>query len=235
MNKSFRRHLRSWADVFFPRQCVVCGCRLALDEQQLCVACLHQLPLVRFSSYRENPMADRFVGLFPMERAAACFHYHRGAAVNRILFDLKYKDNPHVGYVLGRFMARMLMSRGFFEGVDLLVPVPLSYRRRWKRGYNQSEWLAKGIAEVTGLPVCTRGVRRVRNNPSQTRLDRWGRMENVQSIFALTPQADRFSGKHLLLVDDVFTTGATMLSLCDTLAVLPQVRFSVLTLAWAGA
>lgn len=233
-NRSLRHYFRACADVFFPRHCVECGARLALDEQQLCVSCLHQLPLVRFSSFSENPMADRFVGLFPVRRAASCFHYRKGAAVNRILFALKYHDNPQVGYVLGRFMARMLAARGFFEGVDVILPVPLSRMRRWQRGYNQSEWLARGVAAVTGIPVCCHAVRRVRNNPSQTRLDRWGRLENVDSIFRLTGHSSVLSGKHILLMDDVFTTGATILSLCDTLHQISGVRFSILTLAWAG-
>lgn len=234
MSESIRRYIRACADVFFPRLCVVCGTRLALDEQQLCISCLHQLPLVRFASFTENPMADRFVGLFPIVRAASCFHYQKGATVNRILFDLKYHDNPQIGYVLGRFMGRMLLARGFFDEVDVILPVPLSRLRRWQRGYNQSEWLARGVSAITGIPVCCDAVRRVRNNPTQTRLDRWRRLENVDSIFGLTRHSSALSGKHLLLIDDVFTTGATMLSLCDTLKTIPGVRFSILTLAWAG-
>lgn len=233
-SESIRRYIRACADVFFPRLCVVCGTRLALDEQQLCISCLHQLPLVRFASFTENSMADRFVGLFPIVRAASCFHYQKGATVNRILFDLKYHDNPQVGYVLGRFMGRMLLARGFFDEVDVILPVPLSRLRRWQRGYNQSEWLARGVAAITGIPVCCDAVRRVRNNPTQTRLDRWRRLENVDSIFGLTRHSSALPGKHLLLIDDVFTTGATMLSLCDTLKTIPGVRFSILTLAWAG-
>lgn len=232
--KEFRRSLRACADVFFPRLCVVCGTRLALDEQQLCVACLHQLPLVRFSSLTENPMTDRFVGIHSVCKAASCFHYQKGATVNRILFDLKYRDNPQVGFVLGRFMARMLTGRAFFEDIDVILPVPLSHIRRWQRGYNQSEWLARGVATITGLPVCSDAVKRVRNNPTQTRLDRWGRLENVDSIFKLTRNCSVLSGKHLLLIDDVFTTGATILSLCDTLKAVPGTRFSILSLAWAG-
>lgn len=234
MSESIRRYIRACADVFFPRLCVVCGTRLALDEQQLCISCLHQLPLVRFASFTENPMADRFVGLFPIVRAASCFHYQKGATVNRILIDLKYHDNPQVGYVLGRFMGRMLLARGFFDEVDVILPVPLSRLRRWQRGYNQSEWLARGVSAITGIPVCCDAVRRVRNNPTQTRLDRWRRLENVDSIFGLTRHSSALPGKHLLLIDDVFTTGATMLSLCDTLKTIPGVRFSILTLAWAG-
>lgn len=233
-SESIRRYIRACVDVFFPRLCVVCGTRLALDEQQLCISCLHQLPLVRFASFTENPMADRFVGLFPIVRAVSCFHYQKGATVNRILFDLKYHDNPQVGYVLGRFMGRMLLARGFFDEVDVILPVPLSRLRRWQRGYNQSEWLARGVSAITGIPVCCDAVRRVRNNPTQTRLDRWRRLENVDSIFGLTRHSSALPGKHLLLIDDVFTTGATMLSLCDTLKTIPGVRFSILTLAWAG-
>ena len=92
MSSPLRRYFRACADVFFPRLCVVCGTRLALDEEQLCISCLHQLPLIRFASFSENPMADRFVGLFPIIKAASCFHYQKGAAVNQILFDLKYRD-----------------------------------------------------------------------------------------------------------------------------------------------
>lgn len=227
------RFSRAVADVFFPRLCVICQNRLALDEQQICAACLHDLPVVRFSSYCENPMTDRFVGLHPVARAAACFHYQKGAKVNQILFDLKYRDNPHVGYVLGRFMAAQL-PRSFFDGIDMIIPVPLSRSRYWKRGYNQSEWLARGLSDKTGIPVCCGAVRRCRDNPTQTRLDRWGRMENVYSLFGLTDRSGLLTGCHVLLVDDVFTTGATLLSLCDALSEVSGIRFSILTLAWAG-
>lgn len=229
--ESLRRLLHASADVFFPRHCIVCGVRLALDEQQLCAACLHQLPMVHFPSLEENQITDRFVGLFPIIHASSFFYYKKGSVVNKILFELKYQDNPQVGYVMGRYLARLVKGRRFFDDIDVILPVPLSRSRRWSRGYNQSEWIARGVASVTGLPIDVRSVVRVRNNPSQTRMGRLARMDNVQHLFAQTAAASSLCGKHVLVIDDVFTTGATILSLCETLSSLADIRFSILTLA----
>lgn len=225
--------LRALIDFFFPRQCVVCGRNLAVEESFLCSSCLLGMPVVRYASYEDNPMAQAFWGLVPFERAAAVFHYRHDSAFSRVLFEMKYHHNPRICYEMGRLMAAKMSAAGFFAGMDVIVPVPLSEERLRERGYNQSEYLAKGIADVTGLPVVTEAVVRTVSNPSQTTLGADSRRENVRGIFAVA-DAGALSGRHVLLVDDVMTTGATLLSCAETMACQCTIRLSVLTLAVAG-
>lgn len=225
--------LRALMDFFFPRQCVVCGRNLAIEEHFLCSCCLLGMPVVRYASYEDNPMAQTFWGLVPFERAAAIFHYRHDSALSRLLFEMKYHHNPRICYEMGRLMATKMLARGFFDGVDVIVPIPLAEERRRERGYNQSECLARGIADVTGLPVSVDSVVRMISNPSQTMLGADSRRENVRDIFAVT-DPDILTGCHVLLVDDVMTTGATLLSCAETIAGRCTIRLSVLTLAVAG-
>ena len=134
---------------------------------------------------------------------------------------------------MGRMMAEELKATSFFDGIDLIVPIPLSRKKERQRGYNQSEWIAWGISEATGIPTDTTSVVRTKSNPSQTTLDHRQRRENVRDIFAVRHPGS-LEGRHILLVDDVITTGATMLSCAETIARACRVRFSVLSLAWAG-
>ena len=225
---------RSLLDFVFPRYCVCCGSRLALLEETLCTRCLEGLPRVRFFSWEDNDIARIFWGLVDVQGAASFFHYTRHSPYSRILFALKYHNRPEVGKAMGRMMGEALKRKGFFEGVDLIVPVPLSRKKERQRGYNQSAWIARGIAEATGLPVDTQSVVRTVSNPSQTSLDEHQRQENVRNIFGVA-HPERLEGRHILLVDDVITTGATMKSCAETIAHACHVRFSVLSLAWAGA
>lgn len=222
---------RSIADLLFPRYCSVCGKRLTGTEVYLCAPCLYTLPLVKHVSFTDNPLIRTFWGLLPAERGTAFFFYSKTSAYRHILWELKYRRCPRIGVFMGRLAARQLAPAGFFDGIDVLVPVPLARSRQRKRGYNQSEQIARGIAAVTRLPVDTRSISRAVRNTSQTRLRRLERQTNVRGIFRLnTPEQLR--GKHILLIDDVMTTGATLLSCGETLAALPGVKISILALAW---
>lgn len=225
--------IHAFAGFLFPRYCVVCGCRLVMGEEYLCSGCLLEMPTVRYKSYVDNSMAQKFWGLVPIEKATSVFYYKHGSPYTRLLFEMKYHDNISICRALGRFMAAKLGPKGFFEGVDMIVPVPLAVERHKQRGYNQSEELARGIASVTGLSVETEGVRRAVSNPSQTVMRPEERMDNVRDIFEVTDVAS-LSGCHVLLVDDVMTTGATLLSCAETISASCSIRLSVLTLAVAG-
>lgn len=225
--------IRALMDFFFPRLCVVCGRKLALDEHYLCCCCLLDMPVVRYASFEDNIMAQTFWGLVPFERAAAIFHYRHDSSFSRLLFEMKYHHNPHVCYAVGRMMATKLLDKGFFEGMDVIVPIPLSTERLRERGYNQSERMAKGIADVTGLRLATDSVARVVSNPTQTALSPERRRDNVRGIFTVTDTTS-LEGRHVLLVDDVMTTGATLLSCAETISHSCTIRLSVLTLAVAG-
>ena len=202
-------------------------------EEVLCVRCQADLPRVRTVSFEENDIARIFWGLVPIEKGISFFHYTPHSPHSRILFELKYHNHPEVGKTMGRMMAEELKATNFFNGIDLIVPVPLSRKKERQRGYNQSDWIAWGISEATGIPTDTTSVVRTKSNPSQTTLDHRQRRENVRDIFAVRHPGN-LEGRHILLVDDVITTGATMLSCAEAIARACRVRFSVLSLAWAG-
>ena len=202
-------------------------------EEVLCVRCQADLPRVRTVSFEENDIARIFWGLVPIEKGISFFHYTPNSPYSRILFELKYHNHPEVGKTMGRMMAEELKATSFFDGIDLIVPIPLSRKKERQRGYNQSDWIAWGISEATGIPTDTTSVVRTKSNPSQTTLDHRQRRENVRDIFAVRHPGN-LEGRHILLVDDVITTGATMLSCAETIARTCRVRFSVLSLAWAG-
>ena len=225
-----------WArllDLISPRLCVVCGNRLAVTEETLCSKCYLHLPRTDFGhDLYENVMAKLFWGQMAIEKATALFYYEPHAETAQILYEMKYKNHPEIGVVMGRMMAKELMRSGLFEGIDAIVPVPLARKRERQRGYNQSLELARGVSEVTGLPIANKVVRRTKFVGSQTQRGRWERNENVEDVFELV-DSDSISWKHLLLIDDVVTTGATIIACAQEMRKASNVKFSVLALGYS--
>ena len=212
--------------------CVVCGSRLAVTEETLCSKCYLHLPRTDFrNNLYENVMAKLFWGQIKLEKATALFYYEAHAETAKILYELKYKNHPEIGVVMGRMMAKELMKSGLFEDIDALVPVPLAKKRERERGYNQSLELAKGVSEVTGLPIANLVIRRTKFVGSQTQRGRWERNENVAHVFELVDE--NISGQHLLLIDDVVTTGATVIACAKEMQKASNVKISVLALGFA--
>ena len=219
-------------DLISPRLCVVCGNRLAVTEETLCSKCYLHLPRTDFANdLYENVMAKLFWGQIKFEKATALFYYEPHAETAQILYELKYKNHPEIGVVMGRMMAKELMKSGLFEDIDALVPVPLAKKRERERGYNQSLELAKGVSEVTGLPIANLVIRRTKFVGSQTKRGRWERNENVEHVFELVD--DNISDQHLLLIDDVVTTGATVIACAKEMQKASNVKISVLALGFA--
>ncbi|RRD00264.1 ComF family protein [Prevotella sp. OH937_COT-195] len=227
------RLLRRILDVVAPRQCCVCNRRLAIDEEMMCAACNLHLPRTFFSARPyDNPMARLFWGQFPIERASAWFYFEPHAEVSAMIYRLKYGGHPEYGYLLGQYLAEDFDTDGFFEGIDAVVPVPIAKNRLHRRGYNQSEYMAKGISETTGLPVRTDLVFRKEFRESQTQKNWWERHDNVENVFTLG-NGDWARGKHLLVVDDILTTGATILSCSQELCGAGNVKISIATIGFA--
>lgn len=224
-----------WADILdflFPRRCVMCGNRLTAQEKHLCTVCFMRLPLTDHHKVEHSLLEKQFWGLFPVGKAVAMFH-HAGEKTRHILYNIKYWGHPELATYLATIYAKELQEHHFFEGIDAIIPLPLHWRRQLKRHYNQSHYIARGISKVTGLPIYKNVVKRTANNPSQTHMNAQQRLENVKEIFTLKhPEA--IEGKHLLLVDDVTTTGATLTSCAKELAKSPGVTISILTLAIAS-
>lgn len=220
-------------DFASPRACAVCGDRLNPGEDFVCARCNLHLPRTDYAaSPYDNEMARIFWGRIPVERCAAFIHFHYGSETARIIYGLKYFEHPEFGFLMGQMMARELGPSGFFEGVDLIVPIPLAKNRERQRGYNQSEEIAAGLSRGTRLPVAKHVLRRRKYRESQTMKDRWERNENVDDAFQLVC-AGRIAHRHLLLVDDVVTTGATICACAKALAEAEGVKMSVLSLAFA--
>ena len=170
---SLSPYLQALLDFFFPRYCLCCRRRMSPGEEVICVRCQADLPRVRTVSFEENDIARIFWGLVPIEKGISFFHYAPHSPYSRILFELKYHDHPEVGKTMGRMMAEELKATSFFDGIDLIVPIPLSRKKERQRGYNQSDWIAWGISEATGIPTDTTSVVRTKSNPSQTTLSYW--------------------------------------------------------------
>ncbi|WP_294471277.1 ComF family protein [uncultured Bacteroides sp.] len=224
--------LYSFISLLFPRCCVVCDRPLAKGEECICAMCNINLPRTNYHLQKDNPMEQLFWGKIPLERATSFFFYRKGSDFRQILHQLKYGGQKEVGAIMGRYMASELSASGFFEGIDVIVPVPLHKRKQRIRGYNQSEWIARGISAVTGICIDTEVIVRQKHTDTQTRKSAFERWENVDGIFALH-HADSLKGKHVLVVDDVLTTGATTVACASRLVEIEGVRISVLTLAVA--
>lgn len=233
MKNILRESFTDLLDFLLPRYCRVCGERLSKLERHLCVNCLSQLHLTHFHEKDPNPVEQLFWGKIPIEKATSLFYYD-GEGHRKILHALKYHDDAELGEYLGEMLAHEALAEGFFEGVDVIVPVPLHWRKSLKRGYNQSVYFARGIQRVTHLPIDTKAVRRIKNTKTQTLLPHHAqRWENVEGVFQLS-RHNRLHGKHVLLVDDVLTTGATSISCAKTIMEAGDMTFSVMSIAYAG-
>lgn len=213
-----------------PEACMVCGCRLGIDETIMCTPCNLHLPRTLFASNAyDNVMARRFWGRIPIERASALFFYEAGAEVSHIIHNLKYHNHPEVGTYLGQMAAEEMMSSDFFDGIDGIVPVPLERKHQRKRGYNQSMQIALGVSEVTHLPILSNAVERITFHGSQTQKSVDQRMENVKGAFRLTGKVD-LTNRHVLIIDDIVTSGATVCACVEPMLAAQGLRVSVLSL-----
>lgn len=202
------------------------------SEEVLCLACERDLPLTRFHDDPRNRVEQLFWGKVPLQAASAWLHFGPRGKVQRMLHRLKYAHDRDVGLWLGRGMATELMASQRFAGVDTLMPVPLHPRKERQRGYNQSQVIVEGMREAWPLEAAAGGLMRVVRTPSQTRRGRLDRWRNVREAFRLD-DPERLRGRHVLLVDDVITTGATLEGCIKALSAVPDLRISVCTVACA--
>lgn len=226
--------LLPFVHLFFPRCCVVCGAPLAEGEEAICTRCNIDMPRTNYHKEKDNLVERMFWGKIPLERATSYFFYRKGSDFRRILHQLKYGGRKELGATMGRFMAAELSATDFFEDIDVIIPVPLHPRKRRARGYNQSEWIARGVSQVIGIPVDVSSVVREKHTDTQTRKSAYERWENVDGIFRLH-YPERFTGKHVLIIDDVLTTGSTTTACADVFCEVAGIRISILTLAVADS
>lgn len=229
------------ADLVMPRGCVVCGTPLIPQEKHICLECLADTPLTRFSFSLHNPMADKFNALVEDSaycRATALYYYGEESGYRRISQSLKYKRNFAAGRYFAGMLGDELAGSELFRDIDLVVPVPLHWTRRWERGYNQAEIIAGEIAGRLGAPMCTKLLWRRRKTKTQTAIAVEEKKLNVYGAFKADLRALQAFGevRHILVVDDVFTTGCTLAECHRVLreALGTDVRISVTTLGFVG-
>lgn len=224
--------LSDFFNLMYPNLCIVCSENLLKNEHHLCITCLHGIPKTNFHLIHDNPIEKRFWGKVPVFRGTAFFFFQKGSPFQKLLHCLKYKGNKEIGQVLGKYAATDLLDSPDFALVDVIIPVPLHPQKHKIRGYNQSEWIGKGLSEILDKPQDTRTLIRVRENTTQTKKSVFERYENTEGIFDLTDKTT-LSGKHVLLVDDVLTTGSTLEACISALLETDGIKISVFTLAVA--
>lgn len=230
MNTLMKRIISDISDLLFPRTCPVCGKVLSPHEKYVCPECMLNLPRTQLHEHKFNAIEQLFAGKTPIQRATGYFYYEKGNRFSSILHRLKYHNMPELGQWLATKFAEEISPCGFFNDIDAIIPIPLHYTKLAKRGYNQSAYIAQGISNATGIPVIA-AVKSIKAHSTQTRKGIYERHINTTGIFGIS-RPELLEGKHVLIVDDVVTTGATLLSCAELLnSTVHDIKISVATLA----
>lgn len=217
----------------FPHVCEGCGSDLVELNNELCLKCLSSLPETNFHLHQNNPIEKIFWGRLPVTQATAQYYFTKESLMQHLMHQLKYKGNKELGHFLGRLMGNAITKSGRFLSVEALVPLPLFPSRERKRGFNQATILCNGIAEVLQKPVLKEAIKRVTYTDSQTKKGRVERWQNMEGRFELT-DSKIIEGKHILLIDDVITTGATLEASGRELLKAQNVQLSIATLCFSS-
>ena len=224
--------LRSLLNLLYPNLCAGCQEVLLKNENVICLNCLVDLPRSLYYQDNENTVAKLFWGKIKLEMALSAFTFIKKGKVQKLMHELKYNANTRVGEVMGIELGKEIDKAEITDKVDVVVPVPLHKKKLKQRGYNQSEFIAIGVAKVLNCEMNTNLLKRMEHSESQTKKSKYERWENVGAAFTLT-DSNQYIGKHILLVDDVVTTGATLEACCKKLEEIEGVKLSVGTLASA--
>ena len=218
--------------LFYPRVCLACGNSLFKNEEILCFSCVYKLPKTNFHLEEDNAVARQFWGKINFSSAASFYYFTKGSKVQHLVHQLKYKGYKEIGFHVGKLYGPELLKSPGFKSVTSVIPVPLHPRKLAKRGYNQAEWFARGLAESMKINLDVETLIRAQASETQTRKSRFNRWENVKEIFRVNDPL-RQAGKHVLLVDDVITTGSTLEAAGHELFRIPGISISVASIACA--
>jgi len=224
--------LNDLVSLFYPYYCLVCGHPLVQNEQFICLFCHCNMPKTNYHYNKANPARDLFSGFAQVNEVTSYLFFEKEGITQKLIHSLKYYGNKQLATYLGRTAAFELKAAGCYASIDTILPIPLHPKKEKRRGYNQSEWIAKGFASVYGFDSEKKYLKRNTDSKSQTRKSIYDRHINVEKIFEVTDPA-YYYGKHILLIDDVLTTGATISSCIEAFLLIPDVKISIFTLSIA--
>jgi len=226
-----KKYIDDVLHLFFPHVCIGCNTDALNANDALCAECVGKLPVTGFISAADNPVEKIFYGRLPVKHAGSAFYFNKDSIVQRTIIQLKYKNNQAAGIFLGRLLGQQIAASNRFEDVDLIIPLPLNDRKLYERGYNQASVIASGIASVWKKPVTENAIDRVLFTDTQTHKDRIARWKTMEGVFTVVQPA-LIENKHILLVDDIVTTGATLEACGEAVLQIPGVKLSIATIAY---
>jgi ComF family protein len=218
--------------LLFPELCNACGSNLLKEEKEICIKCLFDLPYTDYHLYPDNRVAKQLWGRLPCNAATAMLYFKKGTKVQNLIHSLKYKGKAEVGVKLGNLLGERLKRSEYFKDVDVIIPVPLHPKKEKLRGYNQSEHIAIGVAAALGIKVNTSHLLRTKITDTQTKKSRYIRFENMHTVFSVS-EHKQLENLHVLLIDDVITTGATLEACGNALLAVGIKKLSIAALAFA--
>ncbi|QNA44935.1 ComF family protein [Lacibacter sediminis] len=228
-----RKLFNDFIHLLYPHNCAGCGSDLLENDQSICIRCYTNLPETNYAALPGNPIEKIFYGRLNVEYATAGYYFSKSSVLQRLIHQLKYNGNIEVGHQLGQWLGLQLQRSNRFNAVDALIPLPLYPSKEKKRGYNQATVLCEGIAEIMNIPILNNIVLRKRYTDTQTKKGRTERLLNVDGSFEVS-DAVALQQRHVLLVDDVITTGATLEACGIAIKETENVRLSIATLAWSS-
>lgn len=225
--------LKDFFSLFYPEVCLACGEGIAEKEEFVCNSCLYKLPKTEYHNQPNNLLAKAFYGRAEVKAAAAYCYYAKGGMVQDLVHEIKYKGKKELGNAFGKWYGAELKHAPAFSELDYIIPVPLHPQKLKRRGYNQSACFAQGLSTVMKVPVLPNGLKRIKNTETQTNKSRFSRWENVKDVFAVDDK-EQLQNKHVLLVDDIITTGATMEACIHVLNAIPVASVSVASIGYVA-
>ena len=225
--KHWYKHMMN---LLYPPLCASCGLQRPLDQHIFCLDCLNELPETEFHLHASNPFTTHFKGRIQLKAGAAFLYFSRGGGTQRLLHQIKYNNQPDLITTIGRWYGKQLLKSDLWHGIDMIIPVPLHWKKLRKRGYNQSGVFGEGIAEVMGITCHKYALKRITHDKSLTGMNRLKRVETIGSSF-MVANPKSVKDKHILLVDDVLTTGATLESCALALLDAPVASIRMVTIA----
>ncbi|MEP7264071.1 MAG: phosphoribosyltransferase family protein [Bacteroidota bacterium] len=224
--------ISDFISLLYPDLCQACGHSLLKGEEVICIRCQMQLPRTNYHQDVINPIIKHFWGKVPVHAATAYYFFYKGEKVQHLIHRLKYKNCPEVGVKVGFLLGNELKESQLYNDVQVIVPVPLHEDKLRIRGYNQSEEIAKGLSQSYQVESANL-IMRLKHTETQTRKHRFQRYQNVDKVFAVTEEKEVY-GKHILLVDDVITTGSTLVACAEELLKVHGAKVSVAAMAYAA-